>query len=210
MKPNVVLILLISLSAQIYGQTDSIQSSLKKGTYAVQFQIASNFSLSSFDGGLISIKKQISDTKAWRLGISLNAMHSEIRNQTNPDSLNYPKKSNQSVAKIQFFGSFQKYFVAKKTIHAYYGYGIMLGFSHNGSNDNMESIGPLGYLGVEWFPHESISISGEYSCMGEFDYHVIKTTYPPYHTAGDIIIKTKIYSFSLNQQPVKLGVSVYF
>ena len=70
MNTLVVLIVAVCLLA---GNATAQTPYLKAGTKALQFQIQNDFLLRSFDGSTISIKKQKSSDRAYRLGLTVSA-----------------------------------------------------------------------------------------------------------------------------------------
>ena len=207
------------ISSPLHSQADTTSFSFTKSSQAFQFQISGIFQLSSFQGGLISYRKYISNKKAWRVGISLSGSHDDTREviESYPvDTTRYSQTYNSSTAGIHLFFSYQHYPNPNQTIKFYYGYGLTAGLEHRRrvytySYDNSQfdtwSIGPLGYTGVEWFPNKNFSFSGEFSSIATFSYTtgVTYTSSPPRSK-----ITTTGYSYNIYQENVKLGLSVYF
>jgi hypothetical protein len=203
----------------LFGQIDTNKTSLFIGSKALQFQIGSDFTLDGFDGALISYKKHTSANKAWRVGITLSARHSDLHTDVKPyDSNRVFLNEVVSVVNIQTMISVQHYKEVKKQIAFYYGYGFAIGFYHQWysplqyqvSTLNEYSIGPIGYVGVEWFLRENLSILGEYGCVGRYKFSYVKYDYETTPEQIKHKVTSKGHSFSLEQQPVKLGVSFYF
>ena len=68
-----IIILVLFSASTIYCNNQNSTNSIQKGAKALQFQIGRDFTLSSFQGALISYKWHSSDKTAWRIGLNLDA-----------------------------------------------------------------------------------------------------------------------------------------
>ena len=203
----------------LFAQVDTSGTSLSTGSKALQFEIGSNFQLQGFEGALISYKKHISANKARRISVSLSARHSNLHSKVDPyDSNRVFLDGVESHVYFQAILSIQKYTEVKKQVAFYYGYGFVIGFYHQWDDpipqyvttSNEYSIGPVGYVGAEWFIRDNISLLGEYSVFGRYRFTYAKYTYEYVSPPEKHKVTTKGHAFSLEQQPVKLGLSFYF
>ncbi|MCK6544212.1 hypothetical protein L6Q79_16205, partial [bacterium] len=187
------------------------------GQNVVLFQIDKGVTLKSFEGSTISFKRMLSEKRAIRIGLTINGNHTNQDFQTNiPDSVNHFKDSQISSANVTVFLSLQTMKSFGKNIFFYSGYGLTLGFNHYWVNPNIDyrqqadtyTIGPIAYIGVEYFLNSRISLSGEYGLTGYYSYRVSK--FKSYYTNTDIG-KTKLYehSFGINSLTPKLGLAIY-
>src|SRR5271157_4544368 len=74
-KVRLPFLFLISMSMYFCSQAQDASSecnSLKEGAWALQFGIASNFTLTSFQGTTIAAKYQLSEKNAIRGGLTIN------------------------------------------------------------------------------------------------------------------------------------------
>lgn len=118
------------------------------------FQIGSNFNLGSFDGKLISFKKQLSETKAWRLGIDFSGLHTFGETLTNPDSVFVVADDDESQFTASLSYAYQHVANPRDPIRFYYGYGVKMGFFHYwnttayATDDYYDEVrlGPIGFV----------------------------------------------------------------
>lgn len=207
----------------LHAQTDtSCQNwtSFSKGMKALLFQISNNFTLRSFEGGMISFKRHFSEKKALRIGISFSGNHYEYKQQrvsNPPDSTNYKHNNVTSSVETSAYATFVRYFNPKRKVKSYLGLGFSVGYDHsfrsyynyNEPGMNEWTIGPHGLFGVEWFPCASISIIAEYNCSGFISFgkgYTLKSK----NSTGTIYKSTaKTFGYGFGQQAVRFGLSVY-
>ncbi|MBS4029117.1 MAG: hypothetical protein KGZ58_10845 [Ignavibacteriales bacterium] len=206
MKTNQLLVLIflsLGMFPTLHAQSDSAKNSLVEGANALQFQFE-GLSLNGFDGGLLSWKHQYSTLEALRVGISLNAQHSNIKFERGRIGQTPVSRANISIRALK-----QYYLVPKNSINFYYSYGLLVSLDHYKNNEYSSSyyysdtwaIGPVGNVGVEWFFHNSMSLSGEYIGVGKLTYKIYDE---------DIYRRTKTFSYGISYESVKLGLSVYY
>lgn len=155
-------VLFVALSVKVFCQ-DSSQvrpNSLQADKWALQFQISNNFTLASFEGATISIKKQTSPQNALRLGLTVYSSASWA------NSGNY---DNENI--VAYFNWI--YYPTKNTeVNPFYGFGPLMSYyrSHasDGSLYSNWGAGMIGLLGVEWFLNRSISTTAEYSTSASY------------------------------------------
>lgn len=173
-------IFLITNTAYSYGTADSLN--IERGTYALQFQITSNFTLRHFQGSLISFKRHFSENQALRVGIN-SSFDIEETEQINADESFVSNGSDASSLSLSLHTQYLQYSdTPMNTIKLYYGAGPTGQYAHssvvqlqeqlfNGETRHREivqsstewSAGITGSLGVEWFASKQISILAEYN-----------------------------------------------
>lgn len=181
---------LFYFSGQALGQTqDSV--SLKQGSWALQFGIGSNFTLTTFQGTTLGAKYQLSDESAIRGGITLNG-------NTNSGPASYsgsiadsdagivPGSTSSKSANITFVLQYIWYMNPKGNVHLYAGVGPLVSYSYYNNARNSSSlgfsnnilywtnihtddkntqwgIGGTAVLGVEWFAFNWLSLHADYN-----------------------------------------------
>ena len=211
-----------------------LSNSLRDSVYALQFQIDQNFSISSFQGGIISVKKHLADNAAVRIGVSLTASSAQsdesVKNSP-ADTIRGSTSSNPRGFSVGVTAQYVYYADTPAPINLYFGGGPLLNYSRfarndeqndfsgsnfnrrkYGSEENRWSLGAGGQLGVEWFATEYISLLGEYGISLTYSWskYVNSTTYS--NNGGEYTQErdTQANIFQFNPVSVKLGLSVYF
>lgn len=200
--------LLTLCSSHLWSQQDSA----KALNNALLFEVGSNFTLRSFEGQLVSFKRMISESKSWRLGISLSGGHTEGEDLVLEDTLFVKKNDDRSVASLTVVVSFQHYRSPAKPLRFYYGYGLTAGFDHQWNKPGRSfdgdrlQFGVVGQLGVEWFFHENFSLSGEYGAVLSYRYY-----WRDYLQTDEVtIITVENHSVDFRPSYVRLGLSAFF
>ena len=213
-------VLFIALSGEVFSQ-DSSQvrpNSLQADKWALQFQISSNFTLASFEGATISIKKQSSPSAAVRLGMTVGTSVSSNDNTTallDSSTRLQTTDANSENLSLQFH--WICYPKPSSDVNLYFGIGPTASYSRNHSDskvirvrpnrpDSLLSsgtstfiswgIGLNGLVGAEWFATRSISILAEYSTSATFS------------KSDNGATSTK--QFSISSPSVRFGLSAYF
>ncbi len=225
MKLNIFsfLIAIFLFVTTLNAQTDTAaqnKSPFAKGTKALLFQISNNFTLRSFEGGLISFKRHFSEKNALRIGISFSGNHDEYKQQrvSHPsDTLDYHQNNMTSSVTASVYATYIRYVHSGKIITPYFGLGIIIGFDHvyrsyYGYTDpglNEWNLGPLGLFGVEWLPHPNIGINAEYNCSGFVSFGKGYTRTGKNPAGTNYKSTTKTFGYGFGQQSVRFGLSVY-
>jgi hypothetical protein len=205
------------------------ENSLKKGKWALQFQIEDDFSLRSFQGTNLSLKKQTSDRSAYRLGISVNFNFGDGSNEgIQNDSISAKHDTDQIGHSFQF--ALQKIIYPNPTadINLFYGFGPAFGYSYSRSESNDSyssgssryskssntgwSAGGSVVMGVEWFASKDFSLTGEYSNSFSYSKSVgeSETIYRQSGSVNQSKYKNDSEGFKISNTVVRLGLSVYF
>lgn len=237
MTLSLILTAIMTLPINGVGQTLSSKkekNSLKAGSWALQFQIEDGFSrifgVEDFQGTTISIKKHSSDGSAIRLGLTLDfdIDNSDIENQT--DSIIFPTGEQDSDAqRVRIAIQSIHYRTTNENVSLFYGFGPLGEFRRfksssfsprsNGSSDFRSSfnqswtVGFVGLIGVEYFPHRRIGILVEYA--SEMIHTWSKNSSDSRSVSSGGTIRTTHSerdqrSFDFQAQSIKLGLSLYF
>ncbi len=228
-------IIITSFGASSFGQnirvTEEKENSLKKGMFAVQIGVGSNFTLGSFQDFTAAAKYHFSNRIALRLSASYDYHHFEGRQyiyEYTPDS-NYVYFPDVGVVEsyntqLQFI----YYLKSKSDINVYLGIGPRVSYAYDLRRDNIESyynlqdsyynvirnkswsIGGSASLGFEWFPFKSLSLTAEYFAYaqkGKTDYELSR-----YNFDGT---RTKQYTNDYDTKDLYwknafLGLTLYF
>ncbi len=198
---NKILLLIIALIALSFSSKAQNQkpdsTNLKCGTWALQFGISSNFTLTSFQGSTIGAKYQLSQSRAIRGGITLNG-------NTNNGPSSYsgsigdssagtmPGNSSAKSANISFVIQYLWYMNPNGPVHLYAGFGpsVLYDYYHSSfnnpylyNNGNDQSywvkenynyvstewaVGAAEVVGVEWFACRWLSLHADYSEVIEY------------------------------------------
>ena len=206
------------------------ENSLKKGKWALQFEIDSNFELRSFQGSTLSIKKHTADNRAYRLGLSFQFEISDgdlARPPYGPGNSPGDKDLIQQSYRLDL----QKIYYADNSdaINLFFGLGptvqyyylndkrdirndddSYVNYEHN--KNSAFYAGALGIIGVEWFVNKDISLLAEYGTSIRFETitrenlrQLIQTNtqYNQYNSENT-------QGISVEPTNVKFGLSVYF
>lgn len=231
-KPIIILIIILGLFSvnTIYGNNQNSTNSIQKGAKALQFQIGRDFTLSSFQGALISYKWHSSDKTAWRIGLNLDAKKQECSSdRTYQDTLTSELYDNRKSYVIGITTQYVIYPYPEKNIQFYYGIGPIANYSYakrkyeqiniNKSNEISStttskstswSVGISLVAGLEGFVKKNISIHSEYGIS--LKYQKGKTTSRKEYSDNSDEIKSNDSSkcYFLKPMLVKFGLSVYF
>ena len=215
----------------LFAQENKRENSLETGAWALQFQITRNFTLSRFEGSVISAKRHFSDKKSLRFGLSLNASISDNEQnltQSASDTLRQIVKADadNDTQNIELSVQYVVYPSPAKEVNLFLGVGPMVGFNRRKSKTDSErgipnpvestsqmtskqwSIGVSAILGAEWFATKSISFLAEYGLS--LNYIWLKDSRKD-STAGVVTeSENKSKFFNLSATSVKFGLSVYF
>lgn len=217
------LFLIFLLLAIIVVPVQARDNSLEEGKKALQFGVNDNFTLSSFQGSVLSLKKHTSDGSAWRLGLSLTLdLGDNDYSWWENDSLVIDNGDND-IQKVGF--DLQRIFYPNpdNDINLYYGLGPTLTYDYRKSKsfsssssvlsqtrtDRSWRVGGKIILGVEWFAGKSISLNAEYGTSLLYRYR--KYTTEILYASGTVRgSESKSNTFQLAPSSVRLGLSAYF
>jgi len=232
MKPLQIVLFLFALALPLRSIAQQSGSKpLTENSKALQFQIGSNFTLTSFQGAALSYKHHLKPLRAIRVGseLSLSKSNFDLTEVDSVGDLETLSKSDQTRYYVRFNTQLIWYSESYSGISFFYGVGPFLGFSKSEKKDewvspypghrtNLDetktgwSLGLTGLVGVEWFVSKSISLHAEYRIsLGysrekrEYNRTTISQTGKSYIT-GNETIKFR----QLSSDGVRFGLSVYF
>ncbi|MEQ9035290.1 hypothetical protein [Gracilimonas sp.] len=173
--------------------------------------------MSSFSGSMLSYKKQVTNSRAHRLGLSLGSRFRSSDIEDDPNERNNTNSNNN----LSFSYTWMNYVNPDAQIKFYYGFGpgVDAGFqksemdeinSKRTTKEYTIGLSALGYTGVEWFFHPSISLHVEYQISATASYtqnQSINKNKPADNTVKQIINERE---FAFGGNGVRFGLSVYF
>jgi opacity protein-like surface antigen len=197
-----VLLLSIASSASVAQDTLSTNNSRRvKDAWTMEFGIASNFTLSTFQGTAISVSRYISDYQKIRIGISTSLTSStNTRQELNFYADTLANKSNlndnNGFNTVQLTLQYLTYASPAEQISIYFAFGPVAGitwssydnqqeftnvwwnYSKNNSGEKQKqySVGLLGSCGVEWFFSERMSLHAEYALSIQYNWENYEVT----------------------------------
>jgi len=197
------------------AQDSDRSSPLAEDSKALQFQISDNFNLNSFSGTLFSYKRHLSEDRANRIGLSLNSQYT-IRDF--PDNEN-DREDSAAFINLGIEYTLMHYTNPDSEIKFYYGYGPGVNFGYDRTvldqtnskltaRTTLYGISGIGYAGVEWFFHSSMSLHAEYRGSVSLNHRRLKQTTES--NVNEDTNRINSTSFSLGGDGVRFGLSVYF
>jgi opacity protein-like surface antigen len=213
-----LLFFILSLLSTSSAQTSYLDS--LDGKFALQFQISENFTLTNFQGAILSGKYQLGKRSAIRLGLSLYFDDSSFdREATFIDTLSLQSKAKTNSIGFTVNSQYIAYLVSTTDIGFYLGAGPAFSFGNSDatteildnsidqkgtSSSDTYSIGLDGIAGVEWSFYKNMSLSAEYG---------IKFYY--YHRTDkfedeEIVDERTNESTKLTANYINFGITVYF
>ena len=230
----IVLSLILLTSMQLNAQTEEKDNSLEAGKWALQFQINNNFTLSSFQGAIISAKYHLTDSKAIRFGVGGNYTFRE-NNAGNLQDDTYSYSGQESDTKnysISISTQFLSYIIPDKEVLLFWGVGPMVQYSKSTQNQTNQSnissvstetndtnnshawdFGASAVLGVEWFAAKSFSLHAEYGVSLLYNWGESIYSYSNKNSQNPEISGTSSQNqrnWFFNANSVRFGLSVYF
>jgi hypothetical protein len=194
------------------ASAQEIRQEPQRGSWAVQFRVTDNFTLSSFEGSVLALKRHLTPSHSIRasLGLSLQGQTSEAIRDTLLSS------RENDVHSVSFNLDYLWYARPQSTLSLFLGGGPL--FQYNTATSDYEfptpspsvkrtdrAFGVRAVVGVEWFVTRQIGLHSEYGV--EAVRNTDETTNrgpssPPY--------TTKVTTWSVQGRSAYLGASVYF
>lgn len=193
-KNRILLLILVSItfSFSCLAQSQSSDSvSLREGSWALQFGIAGNFTLTSFQGSTIGAKYQLSENNAIRGGITINGSTNDGPNSFSgsigdTSDGTVPGSTSTKSATVFFVLQYLWYMNPNGIVHFYAGLGPSFSYSYSynssdnsylysannqgywvreiyASNNIQRAIGGAAVVGVEWFACQWLSLHADYN-----------------------------------------------
>ena len=207
--------LVLSAHAQDDAAAEEQTSVPPRGAWALQFGIDQHFTLRPFQGATVSAKKDVSETRAFRFGITLAA---EFFNGAGDVERDYNQQQLSATAQWLFYTEEDAERVG--AVRLYAGAGPQAGFSRrfnattgpedDGARDertsSVWSAGLSGALGVEWTLHRRIGLLAEYESSLLFRRQWDMQTSSGFPDEENESSQT---GFALEAGGVRFGVAVY-
>ena len=217
---KLLVIFVFFFSGFSFSQQSSYLDSLS-GKYALQFQIADNFQLASFQGATFSGKYHLNNFSAVRLGLTTNLNNQNRGTDYQLLDTTYSAHSDGSNHGYSFTIDAQYIFYIEtlNEVSFYCGAGPEIGYYFNKQNSSTAnpdtsitsnqtsknfSVGLDFIGGVEWMFSKRMSLSAEYGLSFYYQKNTASMNDP------NTIIQTNNKSFNINPGYVKFGLSVYF
>lgn len=201
-------------------------NSLQGGRWAVQFQVGSNFTLSSFEGATVYLKSQFSPRLALRLGVGAGGHIDEqklnYQQYGGSSETDIPTKNNSISVTVTM--KLLYYFNPKSRLNVFLGLGPVGTYAYTYDeryNSNISTVnysesdewsgGLNGVLGCEFFPLRFLSFLAEYSVTATYGKGTNNSSERDYYT-GEIreYYNTKYTELKLTGNTVRFGLSLYF
>jgi len=217
------------LYSQDTNSTDSSKTNpLQEGAWAVQFQISNNFTLQSFGGANISLKRHFTPNSAVRLSVSISGRSTRINDDQYKDDFNsvvIDGISNDDIFSINLNPQYLFYFNPNKNPVVYFGIGPYVNYQTNTTDQQSNSydtlytssktnrvsdqfsIGIKGVFGIEIFLNDFLSIHSEYTSSAYYNYRKSSNIYSTQPIQKRIQEYDAIY---FEGNGVLFGLSVYF
>lgn len=194
------------------------------GKYAFQFQIGSNFTLSTFQGSIFSGKYNFTENDAIRMGVTLNVNN---QNQNNLNGGQNPASFNSIITnnRVNTYGFIIQYLrnnYLKNNFNLYFGGGPSFSYGQNKSGVNYASVinytsnnqiqryyGITACIGIEWYFNKSMSLSAQYGIAYNY-YENITLTNSVMSNIQNSFTHIKTTGFTINPNSVLFGLSIYF
>ena len=195
-----------------------------KGKFALQFQIGQNFTLSSFQGSVLSGKYNFSENDAVRLGLSIGVFKSDnntlngISNPSSTTGFTQNVLSNNYGILLQYIRN--NYL--DNNLNFYFGGGptFSYGVSRNetldmqsnsiiNSNNYSKDYGISACLGIEWYFNKSMSLSAQYGIAFDYSEAIQNSNSADNNTQVSYSVH-KSTGYQINPNSVLFGLSVYF
>ncbi|HOP06984.1 MAG TPA: hypothetical protein PLF13_06800 [candidate division Zixibacteria bacterium] len=226
------LLLLISFMtiSSAFSQVDS-SDSRRAGDWALQFQLADDFDIQSFQGTTISLKKFHGINQATRLGLTLSGRYLDSDGVTVEDDTLTATGTNES-NNFEIGLRLQRlwYRSTADVTSFYFGLGPDISFYRSKTNSvtvNSDGrirdsrnlvrrwgMGASMVAGVEWFVHRAVSISAEYNLLALYSHEKQETDYTIYGDDGSVQdiseSDSSSDSFTLDNAEALIGLSFFF
>jgi hypothetical protein len=198
---NAIIFFCITSFCSAQDTVSMVPRQVRANSWTMEFGIASNFTLTSFQGTAVSVSKYVSDCEKIRIGISssLSTTSSEAEEKSfTADTLGYWFKGNgdNGTNSIQFTGQYLIYASPRSQTSVYFAIGPLAGINWSSTDDQREDVpvgnsqgkystkeslteyfaGILGSCGVEWFFSERMSLHAEYGIAGLYKWGKSETT----------------------------------
>lgn len=237
---HIILIVMLAASfgaGRVSAQTEESKASnsLKEGSWALQFQISNNLTLTSFQGTAISGKYQSAPNSALRFGISIGIDGSKEDVDYRYFAADTMYRGNtagtsRTGQNIQIDVQYHVYPNPEDEVNLYFGFGPLVSLSRatrqiddldllnpasSGRTFEQEgttwSFGASGLIGAEWFASRRFSLHAEYGLSVRYSTETVsEKSKNSTNTFYDFKFERTSKRWQISGNAVKFGLSVYF
>ncbi len=222
----------LAICAPVALADEGRPNSLTDSSWALQFEIGKNFTLKSFGGSTISLKKHTAANAAWRLSLDLDFKWKDeerISWDVNDEgtSSGWQDPNSTKIALTVTLTKI-KYVNTTSDINLFFGFGPFVGFSIYDYGKSLVSAdwtreqridkdsfhaGLSGRIGTEWFATRTISLMAEYCSRLQYtgertkDVDIINNLDTPDMSWNEQTVQNTI---AFIDSGVRFGLSAYF
>jgi len=224
--------MLLTFHADAQTETEEASEGPPPG-WSMQFSVQEDFTLSSFAGGMVSLKWHPSSTSALRFGAGgLVAIdEADLKDINNPDTSPWTQTLDQrdEAQALQLELLYLRYVEPSSSISFYFGTGPQVNWAWSERTRTSRTERPtspdfesetytkskgwgMGFsvvTGVEWFVADNVGVHAEYGAILNYGFEEVKAT-----SESNGIVSSKSDSSSddidFAARPVAFGVSLYF
>ena len=208
------------------------QHSLTDGAWALQFRIGEDFTLRSFEGMNLSVKKHLKSNHAVRFGIDFGGDNIKLMDELDNDSQSLSAQATEKAHFLRLSAHYLFYPRAAKSIEVFFGagpfFGVLMHNAESGSQDmntdplqedralemdrDSWTLGASFIIGVEWFVKKEISLTAEYGTSFSYTHSRIDRVEEGMvdQDANSQTTSSEISHYKFEANQVKFGVSIYF
>jgi len=211
---------------------DDKNTNFNFGKNSFQFRISSNFTLTDFQGSLVSYKYHLTNKLAFRFGVGIGVENNTYEDENvriSGDSIHISVESDGERKDMDLISQLVYYFKPEKEIKLYAGIGPLYSYyerkeNHNitriDTNNTIYSVNEINYkisdygistaYGLEWFFRKNMSLLAEYGFR--FCYRDVRNEkhFSQLSPPSTIIIeKSKSNGWIFSSESVKFGLSIY-
>jgi len=224
--------IIFMVSSILVAQEAERSNSLKEGAWAAQFQITGNFTLSSFQGTALSIKRHYTEHTALRFGIGFGIStntNDNDRSFSPVDTVGSTQSSDENSQNFDVRTQILYYPSPGSDVNFFFGAGPQVRYGRlNSESESMNSssgsttfsknvreftrwgIGLGGVFGVEWFATKSLSLHAEYSSSLEYVWSQSTQKLQSSTSSQSAAYEDTNKQFFISPAYVRFGLSAYF
>ena len=231
---------LLGSSGMAAAEEGEATEALAPGSWSVQFAVQPNFTLGSYSGSTLSLKRHLGSGNALRLGVSLGfGTFGDDAVDVHTDTLYFASQSSNLDANSWSIGANALYlwYAGRAPVHAYWGAGPTISWSRGHDERTLTQtssysgqppytftsiednrtrgwqIGVAAALGVEWLVARRVGLLAEYGsslAYGASTFTRTRTTTPSGSPVGNDRFERKSNRWDFSGSGGRLGVSVYY
>lgn len=217
--PALLLAAALAFPAASRSEERMPEPALHAGAWALQFQIDDNFTLSPFQGAILSVKRHHSDRSAFRVALGLSLATEDIdATLAEMDTVTSSEARDESSQYVRLDVQYLRYTDPGSPVKLLFGFGPLFTFSNGDAEVTRETgsvktestawmAGVSGLVGAEWFATDTISLHAEYGI--EMTYRWTKATSTT-NTTSTLSSETTRHTGNIHARGVLFGLSAYF